>query len=110
MLLLFRGRNRSKRGEILMTVKLITEVFNKLTKDLTDSEISKIMNISTTQLWRARLPDDDPRHNDPGSGFIAGALRAFPDKKFEDLFFLTEPLRERNVMANIKPTGTEGGA
>lgn len=89
----------------MASVKLKTEVFNKLTEGLTDLEISKMMNISTTQLWRVRLPNDDPRHNDPGTDFIAGALKAFK-KKFEELFFLAEPLQARNE----RPTGTEGGA
>lgn len=85
-------------------VKLRTDVFDGLTEGLTDIEISKMMSISTTQLWRVRLPNDDPRHNDPGTDFIAGALKAFK-KKFEELFFLVEPLRARNE----RPTGTEGG-
>lgn len=88
----------------MASIKLRLDVFNELTKGFTDNELSKIMNISTTQLWRVRLPDTDPRHNDPGADFVAGALRAFPNKKFEDLFFLDEMLRVRNEM----PTGTDG--
>ena len=88
----------------MASIKLKVEVFDELTKGLTDIELSKMMNISTTQLWRVRMPDTDPRHNDPGTDFVAGALRALPYKKFEDLFFLDEPFRMRNAM----PTGTEG--
>ena len=88
----------------MASIKLRVDIFNELTKGLTDNELSKIMNISTTQLWRVRLPDNDPRHNDPGADFVAGALRAFPNKSFEELFFLVETLRVRNAV----PTGTEG--
>lgn len=88
----------------MASVKLRTEIFDDITKGLTDLEISKKMGISTTQLWRVRLPDNDPRHNDPGTDFIAGALRAFPDRKFEELFFLAEIFRPRKELY----TGTDG--
>lgn len=91
-----------------MTIKLKTEVFDELTKELTDTEISRLINISTTQLWRVRLPDNDPRHNDPGTDFVAGTLRAFPHKKFEDLFFLAVPLRARKSCNACQWTGTDG--
>lgn len=94
---------------MVASVKLNTEAFSKLTEGISDIELSKMMGISTTQLWRVRLPDDDPRHNDPGIDFVAGILRAFPDKTFEDLFLMAEPLRPRNVVTDHKiSTGTEG--
>lgn len=78
-------------------VKLKKEEFQKLTKNLSDQELSKKIGVSTTQLWRVRLPDEDPRHNDPGAEFIAGTLEAFKEKvKFEDVFYLEESLRARN--------------
>ena len=70
-------------------IKLKVDTFKELTNELKDNELAKKMNISTTQLWRVRLPDEDPRHNDPGQDFVAGALKAFPEKRFEDLFFLS---------------------
>ncbi len=79
-------------------VKLKMDVFNELTKALTDIKLSKMMSISRTQLWRVRLPDSDPRHNDPGIDFVVGALIAFPHKTFEDLFSLNEPLRGCNTL------------
>ena len=91
-----------------MAIKLKTEVFNELTRELTDTEISRLINISTTQLWRVRLPDSDPRHNDPGTDFVAGALRAFSHKKFEDLFFLAVPLRPRKDCDTCQRTGIDG--
>lgn len=69
-------------------IKLRIDAFKELTNEVTDNELAKKMKISTTQLWRVRLPDEDPRHNDPGQDFVAGALKAFPGKRFEDLFFL----------------------
>lgn len=89
---------------MLSSIKLKTDVFDLLTKGLTDIELSRMMGISTTQLWRVRLPNIDPRHNDPGTDFVAGALRAFPHNKFEDLFFLNEPFRGRKAVL----TGTKG--
>lgn len=74
-------------------IKLKVDVFNEYIKEKKikkDAEVAKYMGISAVQLWRVRLPDGDPRHNDPGNEFIAGVLRLFPDKKFEDLFFLSK--------------------
>ena len=73
-------------------IKLRVDVFNEYIKEKKikkDIDVAKNMGISQVQLWRVRLPDDDPRHNDPGNDFIAGVLKLFPDKKFEDLFFLS---------------------
>lgn len=80
-------------------IKLDVDAFNNAAAEQgwTDTELASKMGISTTQLWRVRLADTDPRHNDPGPDFVAGALRAFPHKKFEDLFFLAEPLRLRKT-------------
>lgn len=79
-------------------IKLRIYDFNKTVTEegLSDAQLADAMGISTTQLWRARLPEHDPRHNDPGPDFIAGALTVFPNKKFEDLFFLRVASRERN--------------
>ena len=84
----------------MAAIKLNIKAFSELTKGLKDTEIAEKMSISTVQLWRVRLPDDDPRHNDPGEDFVAGALAAFPSIKFEDIFFLDEPLRDRK--GNLK--------
>ena len=71
-------------------IKLNREVFDRTAKSLglSDQALAGRMGVSTTQLWRVRLPDDDPRHNDPGEDFIAGALKAFPQLGFDKLFFL----------------------
>ncbi|HHW43805.1 hypothetical protein GFC01_12125 [Desulfofundulus thermobenzoicus] len=79
----------------IATIKLNLKAFQNLTNGLKDSDIAKRMGISTVQLWRVRLPDNDPRHNDPGVDFVAGLLAAFPGVKFEDVFFLDGPLRQR---------------
>lgn len=72
----------------MAAIKLKVDEFYKITRGLTDIEIASKMKVSTTQLWRVRLPDDDPRHNNPGKDFVAGVLTAFPDVRFEDLFYL----------------------
>ncbi|KYH31344.1 MULTISPECIES: hypothetical protein [Moorella] len=89
----------------MASIKLNHQFFSKLTQGLKDNEIAKKLNISTVQLWRVRLPDHDPRHNDPGVDFIAGLLKAFPSVKFEDVFFLDTPLRSRKEELS---TGTDG--
>jgi transcriptional regulator with XRE-family HTH domain len=53
-----------------------------------DSELARKMGISRSRLWRAKLPEDHNEYCSPGEGLIAGALNAFPNCKFDDLFFL----------------------
>lgn len=81
-------------------IKLRVDAFNQeiKTRGWTDQETAERMGVSAVQLWRVRLPDNDPRHNDPGKDFIAGTLVAF-EKKFEELFFLDVDLRTRNEIA-----------
>jgi len=91
---------------VTLIIKLNIKAFNELTRGMKDIEIANKMNVSTVQLWRVRLTDDDPRHNDPGEDFVAGALAAFSNKKFEDLFYLAKPLRSRKAISanNNAPT------
>lgn len=71
-------------------VKLRCDVFRKMQDGfgLNDSQMARKMGIGRTQLWRATLPESDPRYASPGTQFIAGALNVFRDARFEDLFFL----------------------
>lgn len=73
-----------------MTVKLNVGQLDEAIKSRgwTNREAAKKIGISQVQLWRAKLPDDDPRHNDPGNEFISGAIRAL-GKNFEDLFIVS---------------------
>jgi hypothetical protein len=87
-------------------VKLNLQAFKALTQNLSNAEIARRMGINTVQLWRVRLPETDPRHNDPGVQFVGSVLQAFPGTTFEEVFFLAEPLRLRNARAIT--TGTEG--
>ncbi len=59
-----------------------------------DTELAAKIGVSVTQVWRAKLPVDDPRHNAPGPAFIAGVLAAFGGP-FERFFFLDEVIRGR---------------
>lgn len=61
-----------------------------------DTQMAALIGVSQTQLWRAKLPVSDPRHNSPGPSFIAGVIRAFGGP-FEKYFFLDEVVRERNI-------------
>lgn len=62
-----------------------------------DTELAKRIGVARTTLWRVRLPIDDPRYNAPGEAFIAGVLSAFHGSVFEDLFFLADVMRDRNI-------------
>lgn len=53
----------------------------------TDADLAKRIGVSPSQVWRAKLPPDDERHNAPGVHFIAGVLGAF-DGTFEDFFYV----------------------
>ena len=61
----------------------------------TDAELAAAIGVSTTQIWRAKLPVNDPRYNAPGASFIAGVLTAFGGP-FEKFFFLDKPIRARS--------------
>lgn len=60
-----------------------------------DTELAAKIGVSVTQVWRAKLPVDDPRYNSPGQAFIAGVLGAFGGP-FEKFFFLDEVIRGRS--------------
>lgn len=60
-----------------------------------DTQIAAKIGVSVTQVWRAKLPVDDPRYNAPGTQFIAGVLSAFGGP-FEKFFFLDEVIRARS--------------
>lgn len=77
------------RGGI-MKIKLRVDILEKLqtNKGWNDTELALHMGISRSRLWRARLPEEHKEYSSPGGSLIIGALSAFPDKKFDDLFFL----------------------
>ncbi|MFE4524727.1 hypothetical protein ACFRCQ_21905 [Cytobacillus firmus] len=80
------------------TVRLNIEALEKAQKKhgiSSDTELAAKLGVSVTQIWRAKLPIDDPRHNSPGPQFIAGVLKAFQGK-FEEYFFLGKVVRARN--------------
>ncbi|MBN6186358.1 hypothetical protein P4S93_16435 [Aneurinibacillus thermoaerophilus] len=73
-----------------MKLKLRVDVLEKLQqeKGWTDTQLAKQIGISRSRLWRAKLPEDHLEYCSPGENLITGVLAAFPDKKFDDLFFL----------------------
>ncbi|WP_019536551.1 hypothetical protein [Paenibacillus ginsengihumi] len=60
----------------------------------TDTELAAAIGVSTTQVWRAKLPVNHPKHNSPGVAFIAGVMAVFGGP-FDRFFFLQEVIRER---------------
>ncbi|WP_010278907.1 hypothetical protein [Paenibacillus senegalensis] len=74
------------------TIRLNVKEFMKaqIDKDIaSDVELAKKLGVNKTQIWRAKLPVDDPRHNSPGPAFIAGVLKVFGGP-FERYFFWTK--------------------
>ncbi|MCE3203503.1 hypothetical protein [Paenibacillus sonchi] len=65
-----------------------------------DTELSKIIGVSTTQLWRAKLSPYDNRYNAPGNFFIAGVLHAFggPIEKF---FYVDDVEKKRGEQREL---------
>lgn len=55
----------------------------------TDAELAEVIGVSKSQVWRAKLKPEDPRHNDPGNQFIAGVLSVFGGP-FEQFFYLED--------------------
>lgn len=81
-------------------VKLNREALEKLQAkhNINDTELANKMGINRTQVWRVKAGK-----NDPGTDFVAGALRAFPGVKFDELFILPDVVQARKT----QPTGTE---
>lgn len=87
-----------------LTVRLNVDALDKQMrlKGITnDTELAALIGVSVTQIWRAKLPVEDGRHNSPGPVFIAGVVNAF-EGKFEDFFFLDNVLRPRNKSVSEK--------
>ena len=81
-------------------VKINREAFERLQAqyDMNDTELAHKMGINRTQVWRVKAGK-----NDPGTDFVAGALRAFPGVKFDELFILPDVVQARIT----QPTGTD---
>lgn len=83
----------------MAVIKLNKQALEKRQKDagLNDTELAKAMGVNRSQIWRVK-----ENKNDPGEEFIAGALKAFPDATFDELFFLHEPLRDSHGRGRAK--------
>ncbi len=80
------------------TVRLKVDELMKAANDknlMTDTELAAAIGVSTTQIWRAKLPINHPKHNSPGTAFIAGVLAVFGGS-FDRFFFLDEVIRGRS--------------
>ncbi|MED4783472.1 hypothetical protein [Brevibacillus choshinensis] len=80
-----------------MTVRLNVEALELEQKKhgyMNDTQLAAAIGVSVTQLWRAKLPVDDDRHNSPGPAFIGGVINAFGGP-FEKYFFLEKVVRVR---------------
>ncbi len=83
-----------------LTVKLDIKAFEENQKKYNLNEEGKCaeaMGISPSQLWKVKTGI-----HDPGKDFIAGALKAFSDTSFEEIFFLPGVSRCRDEMPKKK--------
>jgi transcriptional regulator with XRE-family HTH domain len=82
----------------MANIKVKIDALEKLQRDysLNDTELAIKIGIDRTQLWRLKTD-----RSVPGEDFIAKILTAFPDKKFEDLFFL------KKMSHGFQAAGTE---
>lgn len=71
-------------------VKVNLEALKKLQKKMPDADFANKINVSPATLSRIK---NEKAY--PGESFIAGVLGAFPKKKFDQIFFLDDDLRER---------------
>jgi hypothetical protein len=71
-------------------LKLRVDVLEYLQKQMewSDTELANRLGISRSRLWRAKLPTSHPEYCSPGEALITGILKTFPEKNFDDLFFL----------------------
>lgn len=82
------------RVTVRLNVKALEE--EQATMKVNDTQLAAMIGVSVTQIWRVKLPVEDPRHNSPGPAFIAGVINAFGGP-FEKYFFLQKVLRGRNT-------------
>ncbi|MBI4267632.1 MAG: helix-turn-helix transcriptional regulator [Chloroflexi bacterium] len=74
------------------------------------SEMAQAMGISVSQIYRVRGGKRRINHK-----FIVGAIKAFPNHKFDDLFYLAPDMssvnhyRARNSVINVIGTSTFRG-
>ncbi|MFS1514593.1 hypothetical protein VQL36_19500 [Chengkuizengella sp. SCS-71B] len=83
-----------KRHTVRLNVKELMRAMTEFGIE-SDVELAAKLGISKTQVWRAKLPINDDRHNSPGPIFIAGVLKAFGGP-FER-FFVTDELKNTKV-------------
>ncbi|MBE3588136.1 MAG: helix-turn-helix transcriptional regulator [Thermoanaerobacteraceae bacterium] len=83
-------------AKIGVNLKVLSEIQSR--ENLNDMAFAAKIGIDKTMLWRIKTG-----RNNPGHEFIAKFLIAYPNVKFEDIFFLKQPLHPCQ-----KPTGTEG--
>lgn len=73
------------------TIRLNTKELMKAQIDAdikSDKELARLIGVSPTQVWRAKLKPTDPQYNAPGPKFIAGILSLFEGEKFERFFYI----------------------
>ncbi|OEH86763.1 hypothetical protein BHU72_00365 [Desulfuribacillus stibiiarsenatis] len=77
-------------------VRLNVEAFDRRIREIgfvDNQEVARVMGISTTQIWRAKLPINDSRYNSPGNCFIAGVIYTLGGP-FENFFYIEENMKK----------------
>ena len=75
------GGDHMANARIEVNLNALSEIQTK--ENLNDMAFAVKIGIDKTMLWRIKT-----RRNNPGHEFIAKFLSAFPNIKFEDIFFL----------------------
>jgi hypothetical protein len=108
ILILQARQGKEAIGYMKPRISLKIEYLKQLQEErgISDAALASMASLNPSQIWRVK----EGRCN-PGPDFIAGLLNAFPDKNFDDLFFLAKPLQvcqgQDEQAAALDATGTE---
>lgn len=90
------------KPKIILNVDYLNYLQEK--KEMSDSDLAKEASLNVSQIWRVKKG-----RSNPGPKFIVGVLNAFPDQKFNNLFFLISPLQAgQDNLVVVGNNGTEG--
>ncbi|RJX17732.1 MAG: hypothetical protein C4570_07705 [Ammonifex sp.] len=68
-------------ASIRVKIKVLNTIQSRF--ELNNSQMAVKIGVDKTMLWRIKT-----ERNNPGAEFIAKFLLAFPEMKFEDVFFI----------------------
>lgn len=89
-------------------IKLKVDMLRKAQKmkGWNNTRLAKKMGVNRDTLRKVMLPENHPKHINVGAQVIEGALMAFPELTFEDLFYLECREGKTNVARNKQREAT----